>query len=207
MEDTDLIIVNKPSGVLTESSLPEDQTLEGLVSDMIGKEVRCCHRLDKLTSGVVLMRKNRRFTRELAQIIERRQLRKSYWAIVQGIWPKNLGSISASTKRGDSGRMVVSSEDDAKTTKTSIHVLAHEATRNHSWVELLLKTGRTHQARVHCAHVGHPIIGDPLYGSGKQSDFFGLHAREIRFRHPATGNEVKVAAPAPANWSAYLEHR
>ncbi|MCC6415182.1 MAG: hypothetical protein IT582_04660 [Opitutaceae bacterium] len=70
---------------------------------------------------------------------------------------------------------------------------------------MILKTGRTHQARLHCAHAGCPVVGDPLYGDGPPAPYFGLHARELRFRHPGTGADLTITAPPPPDWPGWIQ--
>ncbi|MEJ6602759.1 MAG: RluA family pseudouridine synthase [Opitutaceae bacterium] len=202
-QDKDIMVVNKPSGILSEGGDAQDRDLEAVVSESLGKQVWCCHRLDKLTSGAILLRKNKRFTRELAHMFENRQFRKSYWAITRGIWPKQQNLIENRLTTSTRGRTTVCAEN-GKPARTSFRVLAHDQKNQRSWLELLLKTGRTHQARVHCADSGHPIMGDSLYGDGELPNFFGLHARELRFRHPEDGKDISAIAPAPESWSEYL---
>ena len=201
-EDPDLLVLNKPSGLISEGGTEAQADLESLASNAVGKEVRCCHRLDKLTSGVILLRKNKRFTRELGQMIENHRLRKTYWAITQGIWPKAINRIDSNLAQCK-GRTIV--DPEGKTALTTVRVLAHDTIHKRSVIELLLKTGRTHQARVHCADTGHPIIGDPLYGKCESSEFFGLHARELKFRHPGTDEDVTATATPPRSWKPVLE--
>ena len=200
-EDQDLLILNKPSGLLSEGADGGNSSVESLASDALRKDVRCCHRLDKLTSGGILLRKNKRFTRELAQIIENHRLRKTYWALTRGIWPKPLNRIESHLSHR-AGRTFVAPE--GKPALTTVRVLAHDTAQERSLIELLLKTGRTHQARVHCAEAGHPVVGDPQYGAGEADDFFGLHARELKFRHPGSGENITIVAAPPINWEPCL---
>lgn len=201
-EDQDLLVLNKPSGMLSEGAKDGQIGLESLVSDEKGQEIRCCHRLDMLTSGVILLRKNKRFTRELGEMFQKHRLKKTYWAITQGIWPKATNRIETKVTHRQ-GRTFV--DPHGKTALTTVRVLAHDTTFQRSVIELLLKTGRTHQARVHCANTGHPIIGDPLYGAEAPDSFFGLHSRELKFRHPGSGQIIAATAPTPPGWNPYLD--
>jgi RluA family pseudouridine synthase len=201
-EDSDLLVLNKPSGLVSEGGSDGQVDLESLVSDNLGKEVRCCHRLDKLTSGAILLRKNKRFNRELGKMIEGHRLRKTYWAISRGIWPKAINRIETKLLHRK-GRTIV--DPRGKSALTTVRVLAHDTSNDRSLIELLLKTGRTHQARVHCAESAYPILGDPLYGTGEIGEFFGLHARELKFRHPGTGENITASATPPSNWKPVIE--
>lgn len=202
-EDEHLLVLHKPSGMLTEGGESREDDLEQTATRMTGKPTWCCHRLDRLTSGVVLLRKSRRYKAELAALFETRQVRKLYWALVEGAWPKNLHRIESEIAPVGKGvwANVTSGGNPAVST---FQVLGQSSDRNLTWLSVLLKTGRTHQARLHCAKAEHPILGDSLYGAKSPAKLFGLHARELRFRHPATGEDLKLIAPPPANWSGTL---
>ncbi len=202
-EDDELLAVGKPSGILTEGGGEREDDLEQAASRHVGKAVCCCHRLDRLTSGVVLLRKNGRYKAELAALFEKRQMRKSYWALVEGEWPTTHQRIETQVAPVGSG-IWANVATGGKPAVSTFQILGKSADRKLTWLNVLLKTGRTHQARLHCLHSGCPIIGDPVYGSKKPADLFGLHARELRFRHPATGEALKLTAPAPANWNDTL---
>ncbi len=202
-EDEHLLILNKASGVLTEGGQSREDDLEQIATLHVGKPVHCCHRLDRLTSGAVLMRKNGRYKAELAALFEQRQVRKSYWALVDGVWPNQLRRIETQVAPLGSG-VWANVESGGKAAISTFQILGRSADRSSTWLNVLLKTGRTHQARLHCLKGRCPIIGDPVYGSRKPADLFGLHARELRFRHPATNEGLKLIAPPPRNWEATL---
>jgi 23S rRNA-/tRNA-specific pseudouridylate synthase len=96
------------------------------------------------------------------------------------------------------------SENEGKTAITTFRRLGCTKDEEFTWLELILKTGRTHQARVHCAHAKHPILGDSVHGDGTIAGFFGLHARELRITHPATGEALRWLAEPPVTWQPYL---
>jgi RluA family pseudouridine synthase len=200
-EDDDLVVVNKPSGMLTEG---DKSGVEAWARGRFDNRARCCHRLDRATSGLILIRKNRRFNAELADLFARRLIKKTYWALVEGVWATGVNSINAPIARHPiSLRQEVS--PDGKPAKTTCRLRGLSPIQQVSWVELILKTGRTHQARVHCAHVGCPILGDQLYGAVNPSDLFGLHARELRFIHPGTKEPLVVTADPPAAWASLMD--
>lgn len=202
-EDDDLLALNKPSGLLCEGGGQREDDLEQIASRLCSKTVRCCHRLDRLTSGVVLLRKTARFNAELAALFEQHRVRKLYWALVEGRWPAGLNRIEtliAPVGNGVWANVTVG----GKPAVSTIRVLAVDSGQNLSWLGVLLKTGRTHQARLHCWHAGCPIFGDPVYGSGEESGLFGLHARELRLSHPGTGHDLTLIAPPPETWSPVL---
>lgn len=201
-EDADLLALNKPSGLLTEGGGKREDDLEQVASRLSGKIARCCHRLDRLTSGVVLLRKSARFNAELAALFESHRLRKLYWAVVDGAWPAKIAKVETEIAAVSPGRFA-NVASGGKVAISTFRVLGRSPDAQHSWLSVILKTGRTHQARLHCAHVGCPIVGDPVYGRGA-ADFFGLHARELRFRHPGTNREISIVAPPPDNWPEWV---
>ncbi|MCW5550019.1 MAG: RluA family pseudouridine synthase [Opitutaceae bacterium] len=203
-EDEHLLALNKPSGLLTEGGGDREDDLEQVARRLTGKPCRACHRLDRLTSGVVLLRKNNRHNAALAALFAEHRIRKLYWALVAGRWPAGLNKIETRIAPAGPGRWA-NVPAGGQPAVTTCRILGRAPADTVTWLELLLKTGRTHQARLHCLHAGHPVLGDPLYGPGAQADFFGLHARELRFRHPATAAELTVVAPPPAAWAATLE--
>lgn len=203
-EDGDLLAVNKPSGLLTEGGADREDDLEQAAARHVGKPVCCCHRLDRLTSGVVLLRKNGRCKAELAALFEKRQVRKSYWALVEGVWSPRIRRIETQIAPLGSGQWA-NVASGGKPAVSTFRILAHSAEHDLTWLNVLLKTGRTHQARLHCLKGGCPIIGDPVYGSKQPATYFGLHARELRFRHPVTGENLTLVAPPPAGWTETLQ--
>lgn len=202
-EDADLLALNKPSGLLTEGGGAREEDLEQIASRLSGKTARCCHRLDRLTSGVVLLRKTARFNAELAALFESHRMRKLYWAVVAGAWPVNVAKVETQIAAVSPGRFA-NVTTGGKPAVSTFRVLSSSPDATQTWLSVILKTGRTHQARLHCAHAGCPIVGDPVYGNGDHATFFGLHARELRFRHPGSNQEVSIVAPPPANWPEWM---
>lgn len=206
-EDPDLLALNKPSGWLTEGGDNRETDLEQWATRRAGRPVFCCHRLDRPTSGVVLLRKTARYNAELAALFAEHRVRKLYWAVVEGDWPRQISRVETHIAAVGPGRFanIDASGDTGTTGKPAVstfRILGHLAAPTRTWLGVLLKTGRTHQARLHCAHVGHSIVGDPLYGHGNETEakFFGLHARELRFAHPADGESLQLVAPPPDHW-------
>ncbi len=204
-EDSEVAVVFKPTGMLTEgSSSHGEASLEAWAMGHWDERARCCHRLDRATSGAILIRKTRRWNAELAEIFAKRRIRKTYWALVEGVWPNTVTSIKTPIAASSSpkGRQEIS--EAGRPAHTTVRVLGSWPEGEISWLQLILKTGRTHQARVHCASVGCPILGDVDYGAKPHPAFFGLHAQELRFTHPATGKSLQVAAPPPESWQTTL---
>lgn len=210
-EDADLLALNKPSGWLTEGGGKREPDLEQWAARHCGRTVRCCHRLDRLTSGVVLLRKTARHNAALAELFAAHRVRKLYWAVVDGVWDGRIQKIETQIAPAGPGRFANVAKG-GKTALTTVRVLGRVAPgdggRELTWLGLLLKTGRTHQARLHCLHGGCPVWGDPLYGSGTGAadgaGWFGLHARELRLRHPGSGVDLRLEASPPEAWGATL---
>ncbi len=202
-DDEHLLALNKPSGLLTEGGGDREDDLEQIAYRLTGKPCHACHRLDRLTSGVVLLRKNNRHNATLAALFEQHRVRKLYWALVEGPWPAALNRIATQIAPASPGRWA-NVGTGGKPALSTFQVLGTAPTPAITWLGVLLKTGRTHQIRLHCQHAGHPILGDPFYGSGRASEFFGLHARELRCRHPGTGQDLHLIAPPPASWATTL---
>ncbi len=197
-EDADLLALNKPSGLLTEGGGDRESDLEQWASEHCGRPVHACHRLDRLTSGVVLLRKTARLNAALAQIFEAHRTRKLYWALVDGAWDGRIQKIDTHIVPAGPGRFA-NAASGGKPATTTVRVLGRTPTS--TWLGLLLKTGRTHQARLHCLHGGCPVLGDPLYGRENPDGWFGLHARELRFTHPGTAAALAITAPPPPAWT------
>jgi 23S rRNA pseudouridine955/2504/2580 synthase len=182
-EDNDLLVVSKPVGLLVDSGRGSND----LVSS-IGGGVFAFHRLDRETSGIVMLGKTRRFAKEITSMFEEKRIRKGYMAVVAGEW--------------SSTRIEEPIEDRVAVTTFRRFALGNFGGTSASWIEALPKTGRTHQIRLHCAGAGHAILGDEKYGVVKSvPDLRGqaLHAYRLDFRHPANGETVAVKSP-PIEW-------
>jgi len=188
-EDNDLIVVSKPAGLIVGDPERED-SLEFVTARQIGRKVFPFHRLDRATSGVVLLGKTRVHAAAITQAFEKKRIRKAYLAVVNGEWPSQLGRIDTMIE----GR-------EAVTTFRRIAVGSSE-----SLIEALPKTGRTHQIRIHCASAGHPIKGDTIYGLSNELDQKpaapreqALHAYRLTFNHPGSGEAVSIM-DLPHHW-------
>lgn len=208
-EDDDLIAVSKPAGVIVGRE-DDPGSLESLVSSQIGRRVFPYHRLDKLTTGIVLLGKRTSHAKAMSEAFENKTIRKAYLAVVHGKW--QWSKVETFVWRGSDGFMAQSEQptSDGKKATTTFRALAHGAGK--SLVEALPKTGRTHQIRLHCAFHGCPIIGDSVYGaevvaaSGSRVALasepgLALHAYRLDFKHPASGKTVFLR-DEPEQWKS-----
>ncbi|HZS08845.1 MAG TPA: RluA family pseudouridine synthase [Blastocatellia bacterium] len=223
-EDDDLIVVNKPVGLLSHPSRTEKSgTLMNAIAHHIlhgshrpGKAVSrpvLLHRLDRDTSGVLAIARNERASRIVTRAFRMRRVRKSYLALVGGVVAAEGGEIDAPIGRSphDWPRWQVMDTGDPSQTRFTVR----ERFAGHTLLELEPLTGRTHQLRIHCAYIGHPVVGDQVYkgqGAAPAPGIPGLklkhqllHAQSLSFRHPTTGEEMTFNAPLPPAMTKALE--
>lgn len=213
-EDEDVAVINKPQGMVVHPSaghtsgtlvnalmyhIKDLSTINGVVRPGI------VHRIDKDTSGLLMIAKNDISHKALAEELKDKKSLRKYLAIVHGNLPNDRGMIEAPIGRSEKDRKKQAVTAKGKEAVTRFQVL--ERFGNYTLVELTLETGRTHQIRVHMAYIGHPVAGDPLYGPRKtlkgQGQF--LHARTLGFTHPRTGEVMTFTAEAPAIFQERLE--
>jgi 23S rRNA pseudouridine1911/1915/1917 synthase len=216
-EDPHLIVLNKPAG-LTVHPAPgnRDGTLvNGLLHHCpdlpgIGGEMRpgIVHRLDKDTTGCIVIAKSQEALVRLQVQIQKRVASREYLAVVHGRPPGEEGTITAPIGRHpvDRKRYAVVSDDSGRHARTHWRLL--ERLGDHSLLSFRLDTGRTHQIRVHCAHMGHPIVGDPLYSRCRRLPLAlpgqALHAARLGLNHPISGERMVFEAPPPAVFTRLL---
>ncbi len=228
-EDDDLSVVNKPAGMMVHagSGATEDARNRGtLVNALLhhyrqlssaGGELRpgIVHRLDKQTSGLIIVARNDTTHLKLAEMFSRRQIRKTYIALVHGHLKQDTGTINAAISRDllRRTRMTTRRTTGGRTAISHYEVMERMESRfgKFTLVRVRIETGRTHQIRVHMAAIGHPIVGDTLYGApariavpsrGKEAESVALHrnflhAAELAFAHPRTGKLLELSAPIP----------
>lgn len=231
-EDNDLLVLDKPAGVVVHPA-PGNETgtlVNALIAHCgdslsgIGGERRpgIVHRLDKDTSGVMVVAKNDQAHRGLAEQFAAHgkdgRLKRAYLALVWGVPERDRGSVSVALARSATNRrkIAVSRGSNGRHAVTHFEVLERYGTPGVvSLIECRLETGRTHQIRVHMAHIGHPLLGDPVYGTGfkaserklpetarnalKALNRQALHAYELGFEHPRTGQPMRFTSPPPSD--------
>ena len=216
-EDADVVVINKPKGLVVHPAAghQDDTLVNGLLYAMgdslsgINGELRpgIVHRIDKDTSGLLAVAKNDLAHAVLASQLKDHTMARTYEAIVCGNLKEDRGTVDAPIGRHptDRKRMCVT-ERNSKPAVTHWEVVKRD--RGYTPIRCRLKTGRTHQIRVHMAYIGHPILGDTVYGHKKPElgqDSQCLHAGALCFRHPRDGRPVMVFAPLPAYFQQVLE--
>lgn len=202
-EDNDIIVVNKKSGMVVHPGNGNySHTLVNALmahtddlSDEGGSE-RCgiVHRIDKDTSGILLVAKTNKAHRILSDGFKNKTIKRKYIALVYGVINNNYGKIVAPIGRSKTDRKKMAvTDENSKAATTNFKVL--ERYKNSTLVELILETGRTHQIRVHMDYIGHPVVNDPMYGRRKVINNYGqmLHAEYLGFNHPITGEFMEFS--------------
>ncbi|MGI1690132.1 RluA family pseudouridine synthase [Thermoanaerobacter uzonensis] len=214
-EDDDIIVINKPqgmvvhpapgnySGTLVNALLYHCKNLSGINGILRPGIV---HRLDKDTSGVMVIAKNDKAYISLSNQIKKRSVFKKYVAIVEGVIKDEEGKIEALIGRHPVDRKKMAVIEDGRYALTLYKVL--ERFKENTLIEAVIKTGRTHQIRVHMAYIGHPVVGDPVYGFKKQKfklEGQALHSRVLGFIHPTKGVYMEFEAPLPEYFKKLIE--
>ena len=213
-EDDDVMVINKKSGVVVHPA-PGNYSgtlVNGLMylsKDLshVNGEFRpgIVHRIDKDTSGLLIVAKNDKAHRILAEELKEKKIKRKYIALVSGVINHDIGEIDAPIGRDPSDRkkMCVTSTN-SKDAITHFRVL--ERYKNASLIECELETGRTHQIRVHMKYINHPVINDPVYGKNNHGEFGQLlHAKEITFTHPTTKEVMTFSCEVPEEFNKILE--
>lgn len=213
-EDDDLLVINKASGMVVHPAPGHSHnTLVNallfhckMLSD-IGGQARSgiVHRIDKDTSGLLVVSKNNFTHKVLSEQLRNKTTKRKYIAIVIGNINHNLGKITAPIGRDPNNRQKMAVVEGGKEAVTHFKVL--DRYRDATLIELELETGRTHQIRVHMAYIGHPVLNDPLYGIKKQTSDFGqyLHAKTLGFIHPRTNQLMEFNSDIPQEFYDKIE--
>lgn len=213
-EDDDVLVVNKPQGMVVHPAPghPNHTLVNALLYhsplSTINGEFRpgIVHRIDKDTSGLLMVAKNDMAHRSLAAQLKAKNNQREYVALVHGVIKQEAGTIDAPIGRSRKDRKKQAIVSDGRHAVTHFKVLKRY--RHYTLVSCRLETGRTHQIRVHMKSIGHPLAGDPLYGPRKTLPGKGqyLHARELGFKHPRTGKQLLFTAPLPDYFQRMLDH-
>ena len=214
-EDSDVIVVNKPQGMVVHPSAghPDHTLVNGLLyhtRDLAdspeGFRPGIVHRIDKDTSGLLMIAKNDKARESLEKQLAEKINKREYLAIVHGNFEVKNGVINAPIGRNPNNRKKMAVNPKGKAAVTHFTVL--EQFKNYSLVKCVLETGRTHQIRVHMKYIGHPLAGDPLYGPKKTLSGHGqfLHAKTLGFYQPSTNEWLEFSAPLPTIFEKQLEN-
>lgn len=211
-EDADLLVVDKPAGVVVHPARGNRtgtlaQALEGVAAG--GEEkwrAGIVHRLDRDTSGLLVVAKSDAIHRSLKALLQAREVRREYLTLVEGLVESRTGTIEAPLGRSRHDRVLMSIHSDAPR-EARTHFTVEQFLPRATFLRVLLDTGRTHQIRVHMQAIGHPVVGDRHYGGhldyGLERQF--LHAARLAFPHPASGEPIDVESPLPEDLGAALE--
>lgn len=209
-EDNDILVVNKPKGMVVHPANGNpDGTLVNAVMALckdslsgIGGELRpgIVHRLDKDTSGAIIIAKNDKAHIKLSEMLKNHEIEKTYIALVRGIVKENEATINMPISRSQNDRKKMAVNREGKNAITHIKVIERFYNHNVTLLEVKIETGRTHQIRVHLSKIGYPIIGDEVYSNGKNEwGIHGqcLHAKSLKFKHPINNKEMYIEAELP----------
>ena len=207
-EDDDIIVINKPKGMVVH---PANGNLDGTLVNAImaickdslsgiGGEIRpgIVHRLDKNTSGVIIVAKNDKAHIDLSEQIKNHEVKKTYIALVRGVVKENNATINMPIGRSKIDRKKMAVDKKGKEAVTHFKVLKRH--KKYTLLEINIETGRTHQIRVHLSHIGYPIVGDDVYSNGKNEwGILGqcLHAKSLDFVHPINKEKMHIEAQIP----------
>ncbi len=215
-EDKDIIVVNKQKGLVVHPANGNpDGTLVNAIMAIckdslsgIGGEIRpgIVHRLDKDTSGLIIVAKNDKAHINMSEQIKNHEVKKTYLALTRGVIKEKEATIDMPIDRSTKDRKKMAVSRNGRNAITHFKVL--ERYEKYTLLQVNIETGRTHQIRVHLSHIGYPLVGDAVYSNGKNP--FGvegqmLHAYQLEFKHPITAKEMKLQAPLPKYFEEVLE--
>lgn len=216
-EDNDILVVNKPKGMVVHPANGNpDGTLVNAVMAIckdslsgIGGEIRpgIVHRLDKDTSGALIIAKNDKAHINMSEQIKNHEVEKTYIALVKGHVKENEATINMPIGRSTKDRKKMAVSKNGKNAITHFKVLKRFKHKNYTLLEIKIETGRTHQIRVHLSEIGYPVVGDTVYSNGKNE--WGikgqcLHAKSLKFKHPIAGKEMFIEAPLPEYFNLFM---
>jgi 23S rRNA pseudouridine955/2504/2580 synthase len=211
-EDEHVLVLNKPFGLAVQGGTGTKRHIDGMLAGMAdrfgGERPRLVHRLDRDTTGVLLIAKHRDAAAKLGRVFQTRSAAKTYWALVKGVPKPPQGKVEAPLVKaagpdGDRVRKALPGEQDAAMHATTHYSVVDRLAHKAAWVSLKPVTGRQHQLRAHMALIGHPIVGDNKYGGNENlpaeqiDNKLHLHARRLVLPHPFAGGKIDVTAPLP----------
>ncbi len=213
-EDDDIMVINKESGMVVHPANGHysDTLVNALMhytddlSNHNGEErVGIVHRLDKDTSGLIIVAKNNNAHKKLEESFKDRNVIKEYIALLVGDVPYNNAVIDAPIKRDNKNYDIMVVSEEGKKAITNLEVL--ERYKDYTLVKLIIKTGRTHQIRVHMKYIGYPVYNDPVYSNGKATKFGQfLHAKKVAFNHPTTGKWIEFTCDMPKEMQDFINN-
>lgn len=215
-EDDDILVVNKAKGMVVHpgNGNPDGTLVNAILNHCkeslsgIGGEIRpgIVHRLDKDTSGLIIIAKNDKAHINVSEQIQKRSVKKIYTALVKGVIQEDSATINMPIARSDIDRKKMAVRKDGKEAITHIKVIKRY--QNYTLIKVKIDTGRTHQIRVHMAEIGYPVVGDEVYSNGKNEfNIHGqmLHSTSLDFTHPTTGKKLHFEAPLPKYFEEVLK--
>jgi len=218
-EDDHVLVLDKPYGIAVQGGTGTRRHLDGILAgmaDRFGDRPRLVHRLDRDTTGVLLIAKHRDAAAKLGRVFQTRSAAKTYWALVKGVPKPSQGKIEAALVKatgpdGDRVRKAQPGEQDEAMHATTHYSVIDRVAHKVAWVSLKPVTGRQHQLRAHMAMIGHPILGDSKYAGDKDLPVAGidarlhLHARRLVLPHPYEKRKIDVTAPLPSHMQATFD--
>lgn len=215
-EDNDIVVVNKQKGLVVHpgNGNPDGTLVNAIMNKCkdslsgIGGEIRpgIVHRIDKDTSGLLIIAKNDKAHINMSEQIKNHEVKKTYLALIRGVLKENNATIDMPIARSTKDRTKMAVSKTGKNAVTHVKVL--ERFKGYTYVEVNIETGRTHQIRVHLSQIGYPIVGDYVYSNGKNPfDVVGqmLHSYKLEFKHPITGKEMCLVADIPDYFKKVLD--
>lgn len=211
-EGEGFLAVDKPAGLLVylPDGYKQEETVVSILSDRfkykeIGQRTGIVHRLDRDTSGVLLVAKNKDTEKELKRIFKERKVKKKYKALVWGKVEPEMGEIDIPLGRGAKDRLRVVPKEGGRDSVTKYKVIKYYPKNNMTLLDVDLLTGRTHQIRVHFSAIGHPVVGDNKYSKRKTNiNRQFLHAESIKLKNPEDGKPLSIKSELPDNLSEFL---
>ena len=216
-EDNDIVVVNKPKGMVVHpaNGNPDGTLVNAIMAKCgdslsgIGGKIRpgIVHRLDKDTSGAIIIAKNDKAHIKLSEDLKNHKIKKTYIALVRGIIKENEATVNMPIARSKTDRKKMAVDKNGKESITHFKVL-NRYENKYTLLEINIETGRTHQIRVHLSNIGYPIIGDDTYSNGKNEwNIIGqcLHAKALDFVHPTTGRMLHIEAKLPEYFEKILQ--